>query len=105
MFSWGYKNEWADGTSHLLFEPLELLEKLAALPAPPHQPRALILAPHARWRSRAVAYEGPGVSPEKLPLDLEWTAYLARALAARLARGTSLRLTFSCPAPPLQKRA
>jgi hypothetical protein len=25
------KSPWADGTSHLLFEPLELLEKLAAL--------------------------------------------------------------------------
>lgn len=25
------KSSWADGTSHLLFEPLELLEKLAAL--------------------------------------------------------------------------
>ncbi|MBI4542823.1 MAG: transposase [Gemmatimonadetes bacterium] len=30
------KSAWADGTSHLLFEPLELLEKLAALiPTPP----------------------------------------------------------------------
>jgi len=25
------KRGWADGTSHLLFEPLEFLEKLAAL--------------------------------------------------------------------------
>ena len=25
------KTPWADGTSHLLFEPLEFLEKLAAL--------------------------------------------------------------------------
>jgi len=46
------KRVWADGTSHLLFEPLEFLEKLAAL-----TPRSRInlilyhgmLAPHARW--------------------------------------------------------
>ena len=25
------KAEWADGTTHLLFEPIEFLEKLAAL--------------------------------------------------------------------------
>jgi len=26
------KTAWADGTRHLLFEPMELIEKLAALP-------------------------------------------------------------------------
>ena len=52
------KSAWHDGTGHLLFEPLELLEKLAAL-----TPRARVnlvlyhgvLAPHARWRPRAVS--------------------------------------------------
>jgi hypothetical protein len=47
------------GTTHLLFEPLEFLEKLAAL-----TPRAEInlvlyhgvLAPQARWRADVVAY-------------------------------------------------
>ena len=59
------KSQWADGTSHLLFEPLELLEKLAALTPRPRINLVLyygVLAPHSRWRSRAVTYEGPGVS-------------------------------------------
>ncbi len=51
------KTPWADGTRHLLFEPLEFLEKLAAL-----IPRSRVnlflyhgvLAAHARWRPRVV---------------------------------------------------
>jgi hypothetical protein len=53
------KTAWADGTRHLLFEPLELLEKLAALTPRPRVNLILyhgVLAPHARWRARVVAY-------------------------------------------------
>ncbi len=53
------KTAWADGTRHLLFEPLELLEKLAALTPRPRINLVLyhgVLAPHARWRARAVTY-------------------------------------------------
>jgi len=53
------KTAWADGTRHLLFEPLELLEKLAALTPRPRINLVLyhgVLAPHARWRGRVVAY-------------------------------------------------
>ena len=60
------KRVWADGTSHLLFEPLEFLEKLAALTPRPRINLILyhgILAPHARWRSRIV----PGLDTQ--PLD------------------------------------
>src|SRR5262249_56960460 len=53
------KAEWSDGTTHLLLEPIELLERLAAL-----TPRLCInlvlyhslLAPHSRWPARAGAY-------------------------------------------------
>jgi hypothetical protein len=51
------KRVWADGTSHLLFEPLEFLEKLAALTPRPRINLLLyhgVLAPNARWRSRIV---------------------------------------------------
>ncbi len=53
------KTAWADGTRHLLFEPLELLEKLAALTPRPRINLVLyhgVLAPHARWRAHVVAY-------------------------------------------------
>jgi putative transposase len=53
------KRPWSDGTTHLLFEPLEFLEKLAALTPRPEINRVLyhgVLAPHARWRAEVVAY-------------------------------------------------
>jgi hypothetical protein len=49
------KTAWADGTRHLVFEPLELLEKLAALTPRPRINLVLyhgVLAPHAGWRAR-----------------------------------------------------
>ncbi len=49
-----------DGTTHVLFEPLELLEKLAALTLRPEINLVLyhgVLAPHARWRPDVVAYQ------------------------------------------------
>jgi hypothetical protein len=45
------KRAWSDGTTHLLFEPLEFLEKLAALTPRPETNLVLyhgVLAPHAR---------------------------------------------------------
>src|SRR5262249_3617921 len=53
------KTEWSDGTTGLLFEPVELLERLAALTPRPRINLVLhhgVLAPHSRWRARAVAY-------------------------------------------------
>jgi hypothetical protein len=58
------KTPWADGTRHLIFAPMELLEKLAALTPRPRINLILyhgVLAPHARWRARVVAY---GALPE-----------------------------------------
>jgi hypothetical protein len=49
------KTAWADGTRHLVFEPLTLLEKLAALTPRPRINLVLyhgVLAPHAGWRAR-----------------------------------------------------
>jgi len=51
------KGEWSDGTTHLLFEPVELLEKLAVLTPRPRINLLLyhgIFAPHARGRAQAV---------------------------------------------------
>ena len=58
------KTPWADGTRHLLFEPLEFLEKLAALIPRAHVNLVLyhgVLASHARWRSRVVL-PAPGLA-------------------------------------------
>jgi putative transposase len=58
------KTAWADGTRYLVFEPLELLEKLAALTPRPRINLVLyhgVLAPHAGWRVRVVAYGAPPI--------------------------------------------
>jgi len=66
------KTAWADGTRHLIFAPLELLEKLAALTPRPRINLILyhgVLAPHARWRARVVAYGAlPGTAATALNL-------------------------------------
>jgi Putative transposase len=56
------KSPWADGTRHLIFEPLTLLEKLAALTPRPRVNLVLydgVLAPYSEWRARVVAYGAP----------------------------------------------
>src|SRR5947208_3833234 len=69
------KSEWHDGTSHLLFTPVELLEKLAALTPRPRINLVLyhgILAPRARARAHAVAQGAAAPSPgERLPTAAE----------------------------------
>src|SRR2546427_2698254 len=62
------KTAWTVGTRYLVFEPLELLEKLAALTPRPRINLVLyhgVLAPHARWRARVVAY---GATPVSRPV-------------------------------------
>jgi hypothetical protein len=57
------KGAWRDGTTHLVFEPLEFLAKLAALTPRPEVNRLLyhgVLAPHARWRPPVVGYDRAG---------------------------------------------
>ena len=53
------KTAWSDGTSHLIFEPVDFLARLAALIPRPRTNLIFyhgVLAPHARWRSAVVAY-------------------------------------------------
>src|SRR5207247_9794338 len=64
------KTEWHDGTTHLLFTPVELLEKLAALTPRPRINLVLyhgILAPRARARAHAVAQGAAAPSPGDRP--------------------------------------
>ena len=60
-----FKRPWRDGTTHVVFEGLELLEKLSALvPAPrTHLVRySGILAPAAKWRALIVPNEADAQS-------------------------------------------
>jgi len=56
------KTPWRDGTTHLRFEPLTLLERLASLTPRPRINVLIyhgLLAPHAAGRAAAVAYGRP----------------------------------------------
>jgi hypothetical protein len=67
------KTPWADGTRHLLFEPVEFLEKLAALIPRSRVNLVLyhgVLAPHARWRSRVVAAQSSEITTPDPPCPL-----------------------------------
>src|SRR5262245_5622348 len=53
------KTAWHDGTRELVFEPLEFLERLAAITPRPDTNLLIchgVLAPRACWRKRVVAY-------------------------------------------------
>jgi hypothetical protein len=58
------KNKWNDGTTHLLFEPIEFIEKIAALIPRPQSNLIIyngVLAPNAKWRKDVVKYGRPVV--------------------------------------------
>jgi hypothetical protein len=60
------KRAWNDGTRELIFEPLEFLERLAALTPRPETNLLIchgVLAPRARWRGRVVVSGRPGSEP------------------------------------------
>jgi hypothetical protein len=76
------KHRWRDGTTHVVFEPQELVEKLAALVPPPrfHLVRYHgILGPCASQRDRVV----PGNRPTQEPGDLSPTSTLRLSPVAR----------------------
>jgi hypothetical protein len=53
------KTPWRDGTSHIALEPVELLEKLAALIPRPYVNLIAyhgVLAPNAKWRREVVDF-------------------------------------------------
>src|SRR5262249_21349341 len=66
------KLAWSDGTTYLLFEPVELLEQLAALTPRPAINRILyhgVLASHARWRPDVVPYGRPERDAASAPME------------------------------------
>ncbi len=62
------RRPWSDGTTHLLFDPVELLERLAALTPRPRINLILyyrVLTPRAAWRSLVVQFgASPGAAAE-----------------------------------------
>jgi hypothetical protein len=62
------RHRWADGTTHLRFDPLELLERLAVLTPRPRVNLILyygVLAPRAAWRAALVPATTDGADASK----------------------------------------
>jgi hypothetical protein len=79
------KRAWHDGTRELVFEPLEFLERLAAMTPRPETNLLIchgLLAPRARWRERVVAYgrvaPASTASPAPLVAGLDRTGVKAK---------------------------
>jgi hypothetical protein len=86
---------WHDGTQELVFEPLEFLERLAAMTPRPETNLLIchgVLAPRARWRGRVVVYgrmaQEPtaalapapdGAREQTKPRSRTWAALMHRA--------------------------
>jgi hypothetical protein len=91
-----FKRPWRDGTTHAVFEPLELLEKLAALvPAPKaHLVRySGILAAAAKWRALIV--------PESSPPAIESASMMDHPFCTTQAPSTdSAAVSVAAPKSP-----
>jgi hypothetical protein len=93
------KSAWTDGTRQLLFEPLTLLEKLAALIPRPRTNLVVyhgVLAPHSGWRARVVAYGAPPASPCSEATDASRSAPRHWAWAALMRRAFDVDV-LACP--------
>ena len=87
---YGLSHPWRDGTTHVAFLPLELIEKLAALVPPPRVNLVRyhgVLAPAARHRAKVVPKrdtESPVPSTEAKPLERN---HETRATSSQLFMG------------------
>lgn len=85
-----FRRAWRDGSTALLLEPLELLERLAALVPPPRRPLLAyhgLLAPPSRWRAAIVpqgASDAPRADAEAGgPRRWPWARLLQRVFGLR----------------------
>ncbi len=79
------RHQWIDGTTHVVFDPVEFLGRLAVLVPRPRINLMLyhgVLAPRAAWRSEVVRRQTSGVDS-----DAEVTDADAAETARRHARG------------------
>jgi hypothetical protein len=92
------KTPWRDGTTHLCFEPIELMERLAAQIPKPRINLVLyagVLAPNAKLRASAVGYARP--APVAEPPATETQTRAERETWAELMRATFGLDVLACP--------
>ena len=85
------RHRWRDGTTHIVFEPRELMARLAALIPPPRQHQVRyhgILAPSAAWRDHVVPEVAPardkatmGAGGQSVTSGRSWAELMRRVFA------------------------
>jgi hypothetical protein len=101
------KRSWRDGTTHLRFEPLTLLERLAALTPRPRINVLIyhgLLAPHAAGRAAAVAYGRPA-SPGQPHVHEPVAGPAAEAVSTSTARPGGAECEGVAPGPAVAPSA
>lgn len=85
-----FRQPWRDGTTHVVFDPVEFLGRLAVLVPRPRVNLILyhgVLAPRAAWRSAVVPRPAPAAGREAGGSEADTNAADARETARRRARG------------------
>ena len=94
------KTPWRDGTSHIALQPLELLEKLAALTPRPYVNLIVyhgVLAPNAKWRREVVDFGLPQVEkPSSASIPKKVIDSHNRTWAELMRRGLDIDV-LECP--------
>jgi Putative transposase len=101
------KRRYHDGTTHLIFEPLTFIERLAALVPKPNKNLVIysgVLAPNAKLRSKVVAY-GVAVEPSSQPDATEGVERAAPADAPDAVGSTAKRSRPNYAWAELMRRA
>jgi Putative transposase len=92
------KTRWRDGTTHLRFDPIELMERLAAQIPKPRINLVLyagVLAPNAKLRPEVVRYARPTPLPDSPATKTQTRA--ERETWSELMRGTFQLDVLACP--------
>jgi hypothetical protein len=93
------KTPWADGTTHIAYEPLDFLAKLAALIPRPHKNLVLyhgVLAARSKWRARVVGYRREAEAGNRVSIPAPRDARGAWAELMRRAFGYDLLACERC---------
>jgi hypothetical protein len=94
------KTPWRDGTSHIALQPLELLEKLAALIPRPYVNLIVyhgVLAPKAKWRREVVDFGRPQLErPSSATTPKKVAARRNHTWAELMRRGLDIDV-LACP--------
>mgnify|MGYP003729809509 CR=1 FL=1 len=115
VYRYELKRPWSDGTQAFLFEPLELMEKLAALVPIPRANLVRyhgVLAPASKWRAAVVPSpdeeERPGhcsSQPAPVPADrVPWAWLLRRVFLIEVLRCARSRGTPRAAGKPVARR-